>query len=571
MTLIRVTLSAILKERIFYLLVGLLFFSAVLLFFARPLIHGDIWWHLGTGQWIWQHMELPSEDPFSHTSDRTGYENRKALILKGYWLSQIIYYLTYKFLGFPGLILFNASLFTLIFYVLWNILRDRGMEPLTGLLMIVPCVLLSRYFYEIRPHVFSFLNTLLLFHIIEKGFQKLKTTTSATPFAFLPFIMLLWANLHTGFIVGYAVLGGYLLTETYKYIYGSNGAFAKARYRKFLFWTAASVFASLLNPNFISPLFIGMKSIGNPFTKTLLEYKTPWEYSFYRGAPYFLYGLIAVAALTFVFMLASYRRLKLSDVLLYIGFAAAAATAQRFSMFFILMSTAVSSKYAALIAKDHLKKLRPVTALIVTVSAVFIFVSAYRTSYIRHGPINDAVLPVKSADFLTDNGLPPPVFNPYEWGGYLIWRLYPQYKVFVDARMMDYSVYEKYRFAKQGEKTALFNEYGINTVVFYTTHHFSIPGIILSLLTDREWRLVYFDGMSTVFVRTDLVPALPSIKKEALLGSLFMFAYSEIKKSPQSSRGYNELGNIYSAIGQWDKAKEYFRIADSIDSKNKKY
>jgi hypothetical protein len=42
--------------------------------------------------------------------------------------------------------------------------------------------------------------------------------------------------------------------------------------------------------------------------------------------------------------------------------------------------------------------------------------------------------PVESADLITRNGLQEPIFSLDSWGGYLIYRLYPQSRVFVDDR-----------------------------------------------------------------------------------------------------------------------------------------
>ena len=60
-------------------------------------------------------------------------------------------------------------------------------------------------------------------------------------------------------------------------------------------------------------------------------------------------------------------------------------------------------------------------------------------------------LPVRAVDFIAEKSLPEPLFNPYEWGGYLIWRLYPDYQVFIDSRTLDDGAYADYLPDADGE------------------------------------------------------------------------------------------------------------------------
>src|SRR5262249_13612871 len=52
--------------------------------------------------------------------------------------------------------------------------------------------------------------------------------------------------------------------------------------------------------------------------------------------------------------------------------------------------------------------------------------------------------PVGAADFLVAHRVTGPIFNVYEQGGYLMWRLWPQAKVFIDGRALNESVWQDY-------------------------------------------------------------------------------------------------------------------------------
>jgi hypothetical protein len=553
-------------------LVSLVFFASVFIFFAHPIKHGDFWYHLNMGRWVVEHGGLPSVEPFTYTSPEspTGME---FVVIKGYWLSQTILFLIYRSFGFHGVILFNAALFALLFHVLWRILRYQDMEPTTGLLMLIPGILIAYYLDEVRPQTFSFLNALLVFHVLEKGFQKIKESPpgrpfSATHFIFMPPLMLLWANLHPGFILGYCIIGIYLLVETGKYALSRKERLSRSGLINFSFWSLTAFLASLINPNFI-PVSVFQTMISwNPIKGLIIELESPWHYSAIMGTPYFACGLVGIAALTFAFMAASYRKVRLSHAILYLGFAAAAANALRFVMLFTLMSVAVSGRYAAFLRNDHMKRYRPVTAsLCLIFSAIFLVVSLNR-NYIKQDAVYDESLPVKAVDFMENRGLPQPVFNPFEWGGYISWRLYPRYRVFIDGRTSNPVVYEKYRSARLGLTKPVFEEYGINTVVFYPIYIVdrNVQPIVLSLIKDADWRLVYLDDNSVIFVREGSRPGLPSIEKKNLLDYLIGFGEYQVEKAPRSPGGYNVLGAIYFTMGEWDKAQRYLDKARALET-----
>jgi len=74
---------------------------------------------------------------------------------------------------------------------------------------------------------------------------------------------------------------------------------------------------------------------------------------------------------------------------------------------------------------------------------------------------------VHAADFILAQHPPAPLFNAFEYGGYLGWRLTPEYLVFVDPRCLDYDVQNSYQTARGGFYRPVFDKYGVNTVVFY--------------------------------------------------------------------------------------------------------
>jgi hypothetical protein len=547
-----------------------LFLAAVFFSFTQPLKMGDFWWHLNTGRWIWENLGLPSEDPFTYTATE-GYDSRKSIILKGFWLAQALYYFMYKYLDFQGLILFKAALFTVLFYVLWKTLVRKGLDGLMSLMLLAPLVFLTERFEEVRPQAFSFLFTVLLYNCSEKILYALRHDRPLRPGHYMnaSLIMLFWSNLHRGFMIGHAVLGVYMISETIKYVLKKN-ALGNASFRRFIIWVLAAMVASLANPNHLNAFAENVWELtSSSFVLTIEEYMSPWDYAAFFDIPNTLYGLAALGLVSLAILVISWRRLELSHALLYSGFALAAVNAFRFCMFFMIISTAIAGGYLTPLTKTKRiqKRLRAAAALVVLACTVIISTTAFRESFVSRGLIDRTYMPEEAVNFMHSYNLPAPLFNPYEWGAYISWRLYPSYKVFVDARALDPSVHGKYKTAKLGKKTEVFNEYGIRTVIFYPVNPVSneVPALIFSLLRDSRWRLVYLDNKSSIFLKRGAMPSVPSLGKELLWNSLTNWYIHRAEVEPGNANTYVQLGIIHQARDDSKTALEYFNKALSID------
>ena len=124
-------------------------------------------------------------------------------------------------------------------------------------------------------------------------------------------------------------------------------------------------------------------------------------------------------------------------------------------------------------------------------------------------------VPSGAADYLLANHVTATMFNTYEQGGYLIWRLWPQERVFIDGRALSESANRDYRqilynFGSavdqvSGPRADLLNRYGIQVVVMNTLEYISgavYPlAIALANPGNEDWQLVYDDPQALVFLR----------------------------------------------------------------------
>jgi hypothetical protein len=157
-------------------------------------------------------------------------------------------------------------------------------------------------------------------------------------------------------------------------------------------------------------------------------------------------------------------------------------------------TTAVTSK------RDSRRALVIDVLIFVIVPLILIAVVARRT-LAKQPQVEAETYPVAGVDFIKSQNLPQPIYNEYHWGGYLIWKLYPQYRVYIDGRADVYgdALIEEYFTVHDGERAwrKPLDNYGIRTVLVEP----DTP--LASLLRDdKGWQNVFEDKKSVVFVRS---------------------------------------------------------------------
>jgi hypothetical protein len=193
------------------------------------------------------------------------------------------------------------------------------------------------------------------------------------------------------------------------------------------------------------------------------------------------------------------------------------------------------------------------------------------------GRLDRDFVPRDASEFVLDNRLPAPVFNDYLTGGYLMWSLYPDYKVFVDPRQFPYMKevlpdYLVFRDSLRAESLqALQQKYPFRTAII---HHLQEPAMVALFMRSPRFRMVYFDECAAVFVDRRDYDALPESVKKAdlspkrfahvkntdILISLFMiYLQRDADDARQIAEYYRKnVPGVYrmkSAVTRWMKAR----------------
>lgn len=480
------------------LLVALAFGSPTLRLLNDP----GIGWHICTGEWILQNHAVPHSDLFSNVA-------RPWFAWE--WLFEIGVAKVHSWAGLNGVLAAGAALIALTFALLFRLTLQRGASLVTTVLFVVLSALASTVHCLARPHLFTWFFTLLCWYLLE--------VKRATVWVWaIPAIVLLWVNIHGGFLVAFALLGLTLAGETWEI---ATSAPDPARRRDFLrlaFVAIASFAASLANPYGISLYVHIYRYLSDPFLMHhIQEMQSPDFHTFNAMCFAALVLLAACVAIT------KRHRLRISQSFVLIFFAYAALSAVRNTPIacIVLTLTAaplLNTKDDALPRPSRLReRLRGSSqrmgalelnsrghawAIVFAIITVLACANGgkFLGRQLLRGEFNGKKFPLRAVAFLELHPIPGPLFTTDAWSGFIIYREWPRLRVVVDDRHDMYGAEFMKNYLKiiegQPDWKAQLEATGANSVLVPST---SATSTLLHLTPD--WKLTYDDGQAALFER----------------------------------------------------------------------
>lgn len=483
-------------------LVIALTFIAIFAMAARVSADTDTWWHLRTGQWIVEHGAIPQTDPFSHT--RLGADWR----IPG-WVMQVPLYGLYALLGYAGLNLFTAALVTLTFVLVYPTCTGH---PLLRAFTLVLAATASGIYWSARPHLLSLVLTaafaLVLYrwrHSPDRGWRRLLS---------LPALMALWANGHGGFAIGFILIALTGLGEGLKAL-GVGWVARRLPTARATLWEAmrpvlvlagmglACAAAVALNPAGPEMLLYPFKTVS---IGALREFIQEWQSPNFHAVEQqpFLWLLLA----TFGAVALSRRAVDLTDLVLVGGTAYMGFLAGRNMPLLAVVAPALLTRHAAHVLSEVFPARPPFEGrlgLNWLLLGVLTLVAALKVLTVLPAALNEKELartmPLQAAAYLRTAQPPGPMFNSYNFGGYLMWAAQPAYPVYVDGRT---DLYDD-AFLREYLNVA-FGRPGYASVL--ERHHIRLVVVEAeSLLGDRlqadpAWQTLYRDEVAAIYGRT---------------------------------------------------------------------
>jgi hypothetical protein len=493
---------------------------------ARVSVDSDTWWHLRAGQWIMENRAVPQVDPFSYT--RLG----QPWQYPG-WLVEVPMTWIYNALGPGGLNLWTAFMVTLTFVFVWKTLR--GGVFLRAFVLVLAAAT-SAVYWAARPYLVTFLFAAIYFWILEGYRWRERVSQPGYParlaarLVWLPVLMVLWANSHGGFVVGFILWGIYwfdaILRRVLAVFYrpATDARSQTKGDRVEHSWLAAvyrlppAVYLTLIGALMLVAVCInpsGPAMLVYPFKTVsigaLQEYILEWQSPNFHlpAAQPFIWLLL----LTFGAVGVSRRRLALTDFLVVAGFTYLSLLAWRNVALFAVLAPAALARHAAPLLDAlgrragfygaSVARPRGARAVLNWVLLTGLILAALaKASADFPAATNEAefrkTMPVDAVAYLQEHPLPGRLFNSYNWGGYVLWHL-PQYAVFIDGRTDLYNdeVISQWLQAMRGEPgwQDTLDRWGVRLVLIEP----STP--LAGQLAAAGWEQMYADDLAVIYAR----------------------------------------------------------------------
>jgi hypothetical protein len=539
-----------------------------LLYATRPVDDPDFWWHLATGKYIATHRALPDADPFTF-SGPGAVELRERLILTSYWLAQLTYYFAHAAGGLLGVIALRAGLLVAMFWTVFARMRRLGVAPLPSLLVLAASLLSFGAVYTAdRPQTFTFLFAAVLLGMLES------IREGGRPSWLLPPLMALWANVHGGFVVGDLLLAVFAVGCLIEYRREPKKMAARVA------WAAGGIAASLANPNGYLHFGELLRFMGQDFAGHISEYISTAQ-AFARGetSVVLLWLLLGLTLLG----LALSRRIYWPDLLLIGVVGCMAVTHFRNVAFYSVGMAPFAAFYLdrGLQGRSSLRRCAW-WAAVPAVAGVAAFAGVLSTKAVAAGaPLRRSVSAYYSeqaASFIEQAGIRGNMLNDYDWGGFLIWRLFPQHRVFIDGRGLHEGVFRDYLKVVGGstetvdgreEYAYLLDRYRIEFIVQRTIQRTGkLQPLMKRILNRRDWAPVYSDGSCYILVRVgeqngELIRRY-QIDKLAFLKRILADIESLVSASPGDPRHRLAKAELLIYLGYYEQARAVLEQARAL-------
>jgi hypothetical protein len=493
----------------------------------RPLADADIGWHIRTGEQMLATHSLPRTDPFSSTM-------QGQIWFAWEWLYDMVLGILHHACGLNGVVWLCAVLIAAVFAMLLSQLLRRG----TGLPLAIGLMLLAEAAATIhlyaRPHIVSWLLSLLWFAALERWENWDRANQGSRPRWipwFFPVSLLLWVNLHGGWLFGMALLGIYAFAAFGESLRAQD-AFAKIRAahraRAMAEAWLASLVATLVNP-FGWRLHVHIyRYLSDRYLMNRIdEFQSPDFHGWAQRCFAIILLLVLVACAGN--RLSGDRKLRLSDLFVVLLAAYAGFYSSRnlpvSSMLLVLIAGPILWENFTSLAdqpgawqwvrngaarisnfSDRMGTLEmqlrghlwPVISVAFAL-AVCLQGGWLGSRHLMQAQFDSKKMPVAAVTFLQKESPEEPVFSTDAWGGYLIYRMYPERKVVIDDRHDLYGSDRicQYLILTQAEPRwqSVLEKWQIRTALL------PADSTLANLLRElpQDWQVVYEDNVAVVF------------------------------------------------------------------------
>lgn len=570
------------------------FFAAVFFVFFRPIGNYDIWTHLKTGYHIIQTHSIPHRDMYSFSAQNAVWVNL-------HWLFQILVAILHMWQGMIALIALKCGIGLVVFYLIVKGSRLSS-HNVVGISVLFLCLYIVSYRVVLRPEWISYLFLVIYLKIIfcEKR-------NNLWMWYVVPIMQCIWVNTHVFFIMGLGLLALYWVSGLMQ---PRNNSDERKRFRIISISFFAAIFACLLNPYGIDGFFFPLRVLETlihtkdifydivefqPFTYALL--KNGWGYGFL--------GLLIVSVYSSI---AAWREKKRLSLFLTVIFAAIGFTAVRNIIpaalvlgFITIMnsSTYLPQKRAG--NHESVYTIRIFASVLIALCFCFVLVAKGQTiesfkKILQGQSVVENRFPYAAMDFIKEKRINGHILNfPLGVGSFMIWKLWPAKKVFIDGRLEVYpkDVFEETLKALDSSLAweALEEKYRFDSIVIdharvqqmvHASLKIKMRSFLLEISQDNDWQAVYVDSIVIIFCKRSNVRELTNIiidknKASSYFSVATVFYHMQnydraekilleaLERFENDSRLLHVMATVYMSVGKISSGEKYIRKALEVD------
>ncbi|MGA8150768.1 MAG: hypothetical protein WB952_07455 [Terriglobales bacterium] len=475
------------------------------------LTDSDTGWHIRTGEWILSHGHIPKIDIFSFTMAGRPW-------LAWEWLSDIALALAHRLGGLAGVVWVAMLLLGATSVCTYKAAKEECGHRLIALALTWLAMSASTIHWLARPHLVTPLMAAVFCRVLNSVEKKRKSQALWG----LPLLTIVWTNLHGGFFVGIVLICTYAIGAAAEELLRGSQENLWRRLRPFVLAGVGCMLASLLNPYGYRLHLHVAQYLGASFYFVRISEFQSIDFHSFTAAYFETLLILAIAAAAW-----HLRSGRLIHALLLLSWSHLALfSARNIPIFAVVVVPGVG-----LAMRDWLDGWKWVTCFKASVedleSGLRLLAERFRTKSWHFAPslmvlalafgfahpghwkqleagFDDSRFPVGAATFLSEQSHLPSLrlYSSWQWGGYLIYRLWPSLSVFDDGRTDFYGP----GFVNEGlavwngnpDWSRILDQYQVNAALL------PVDSALASVIRERDdWKPIYQDRVAVLFARVE--------------------------------------------------------------------
>lgn len=366
----------------------------------------DIWWHLSTGRWIAQHGAVPRTELFSTSAAGkpwTAYS----------WLFDLIVFWLFQKLGLIGIVAYSSTMTVAITAAVHHLVRRLNSDFTFGVGITLLAMFTMGRLYTPRPWLLTILFFALELHILMTA----RTTGKTRGLLWLPLIFAVWANFHIQFVDGLVVLGIGLTEAVFAHRWPAIETSLLPRRMVCIF--LACLAATLVNPYGWTIYKVAYDLVTQGASLPMISELSAISFRSLDDWCVLFFALAATVVLARALRPAFFETMLLAFSIL-ISF-----RSQRDIWVLAIAGSAILA--SGLTGYPVNKFMLRDSAIPLVASTTALFVSlAFLAMHVDNARLRvklENSLPVRAVETIKQQGWSGPIYNDYNWGGFLIWWL----------------------------------------------------------------------------------------------------------------------------------------------------